>query len=362
MPIHTLNARGNSMLEVIRDYFKLSPEHMHREIQHMRRSVEEILASKGISYDRLRSALVPDRKRREIALVFDTLSVEASWYGNDVFERLIPLFDRRSNHSVLVGDYLDQPGHADQLFLAFQDAVQLRRPVEYRYPTQFFIVYLNNLTDAMVRRFDEGLGSYRAYVGYAEMTYGSAFKFYLSTMLVNLGIKHGSFIIQGHEPDRPNSDDVNTAGYSFEEAGFICRSLSSDLEGVLLSYKIERPVIPGFEADIEFALNAISLTPMPLSEFRVEVEDAKLAYVKKAKAGSVERAGLDTISTSELADQIRSKISASYIYNLMFLEEYGVAKFNIILEFSSDDKSVTRLLAALEYRPSSRSLKLLTLF
>jgi hypothetical protein len=313
------------MLEVTRDYFKLTPQRMQREIQGMRGLLEDALSKKGISYEKLRSALVPDRKRREVALVFDTLAIESSWYGLDVFQRVIPLLDNKSNHSILVGDYLDRPGQEKQLFAAFEESVQLRRNVEFRHPTQFYIVYVNNLTDTMVRRLDEGLSGYKAYVGFADTTYSSVFKFYLSTMLVNLGIKHGSIFLQGHEPDRPEADDVNMCGYPFEDFGFVCRSVSSDLEGVLLTYKIERPVFPGFEVDTEFALNAISLLPLPLDDFKIEVEEAKLAYVKSIKEGSVERAGLDAVTTAELAELIKAKISASYIYNLIFLEEHDVA-------------------------------------
>lgn len=50
-PLHTLNARGNILLEVVRDQFKLSSEQMLREIQWLRHAVEEALAGKGIRYD-----------------------------------------------------------------------------------------------------------------------------------------------------------------------------------------------------------------------------------------------------------------------------------------------------------------------
>lgn len=362
-PIHTLNARGNVMLEVMRDYFKLKPHHMQREILGMRKMLVESLSKKGVDYAKLKSALVPDRKRREIALVFDTLSIESSWYGLEVFQHVIPLLDKKSNHSILVGDYLDRPGQADQIFSAFEEAVRLRRSIEFRHPTQFYIVYLNNLTDAMIHHFDEGLAAYEAYVGYADTTHASMFKYYLSTMLTNLGVKHGAVVIQGHEPDRDEVEDVNMSGYPFEESGFTCRSVSSDLEGVLLTYKIERPVLQGFEVDTEFALNAISLSPAALDEFRVEVEEAKLAYIKANKSGSVERAGLEAVTAGELAALIKDKIMSSYIYNLEFLEDYQVSKFNIIIELPSQSASEpTRLLAAMTYMPEQKILKLITLF
>lgn len=362
-PIHTLDARGNIMLEVIRDHFGIAAPRMQIEIQRMRHDLEESLAQKGIAYDKLKSALVPDRKRREIALVFDTLEIEESWYGLAVFERLIPLLDKRSNHSILVGDYLDRTGQADQQFQAFKTAVKLSRSIDYKHPTQFYIVYINNLTDGMIRAFDEGLASYEGYVGYADATYASQFKFYLSTMLVNLGIKYGKVIIQGHEADRPDSDDVNMCGYPFEDAGFVCRSVSSDLKGVLLTYKIERPVFGAFKVDTEFGLNAISSLPLPLDEFIIEVDEAKLTYLKTAKAGSMQRAGFEAISSSGLSAIIRAKIDASYIYNVAFLQEHNVAKFNIIVELPSKSAAEpTRLLAALKYMSEEKKLTLLTLF
>jgi len=245
----------------------------------MRRAVEDTLAGKNVSYDRLKSALVPAQDRREIALVFDTTAIEQSWYGLPIMKHVMALFERKTNHSVLVGDYLDLPGQSDRLFQAFSDAVDPSRSVEFHHPTQFFIVYINNLTEAMIERFDEGLRSYSGYAGIADTTYASAFKTYLSTMLVNSFIKHGNIILQGHEPDRDPGEDVNMSGYPFEENGYICRSITNDLMGVLLSYKIERPVYPAFEVDTEFALNAVSLTPMALDDCEIDVKEAKLAYL-----------------------------------------------------------------------------------
>lgn len=291
------------------------------------------------------------------------MAIDSSWYGNEVMKQIIPLFERKSNHSVLVGDYLDRHGQEDQLFAAFESAVEPRRDIEFRHPTQFFIVYINNLTDAMVEHFDEGLRDYPGYAGIADMTYGSAFKIYLSTMLVNSFIKHGNIILQGHEPDRSPEEDVNMSGYPFEENGYICRSINDDLMGVLLSYKIERPVFPGFEVDTEFALNAVSLTPMTLDEFEIEVADAKLNYLKSEKSGSMERAGLQAITTEQFTALIRAKISGSYIYNLSADQTHNITKFNIIIELPpAADRLATRLLAALEYQPDRKTLRLITLF
>lgn len=362
-PLHTLNARGNIFLEVTRDYFKLTPQQMFRQIQALRNAAEEALALKGISYDALKTALVPDRQRREIALVFDSTAINSNWYGLEVFKKTMPLFDKRSNHSVMAGDYIGNRDQQAAMHIAMSEAVKLRRSAEFRYSEQFYIIYINNLTPSMIEKFDEGLAEYEPYIGYADTTYTSVFKFYLSTMLVNLFIKHGKIILQGHEDDLPNNEDLNTCGYPFEDYGYECRSIQEYLKGTLLSYKIERPVFEGFEVDTEFSLNAVNPLPLPLNDFSILVEDAKLEYLKDAKAGSIERAGLEQVSAAELADLIASKISASYIYNMSFDATHNTTKFNVIIELPSQSSvEPTRLLAALQYQPDENRLRLITLY
>ena len=361
--IHTLDARNHLLLEIARDYFNLSSKQMFREIQSMRHRVERVLRIKGIEYDKLRTALVPSQDRLEAAFVFDTNQIDSSWYGSEVMKRVIPLFNKESNHSVLSGDYLGNRENIEARFEALRDALQIRCDVDFKYPNQFFIVYINNLTKGMVQNFDNNLTGYHGYVGFADMTFTSKFKVYLSTMLVNSFIKHGKFILQGHEPDRDEREDLNMRGYPFEENGYVCRSIDDDLMGVLLSYKIERPVFPGFEVDTEFALNAVVDTPMNIQEFEVIVDEKKVGYLKEQKFNSIARAGMDGVDSETLAAAIKEKIQNSYIYNLCFNEEHDIVKFNIVLEISAKQAPApTRLLAALEYKYEERLLRLITLY
>ena len=57
------------------------------------------------------------------------------------------------------------------------------------------------------------------------------------------------------------------------------------------------------------------------------------------------------------------RITASYIYNLTFLEEHDVIKFNLIIAVPREDGGhPTRLTAALEYRPDEAALRVITLY
>lgn len=361
-PIHTLNARGNVMLEVIRDHFNVKPDRMLFEIQAMRQQVVSALKLKGVDYDDLRAALVPDREKLEIALIFDTMKIERSWYGYEVFKHIIPLLDPRTKNSILSGDYIGENGQQDILFNAFREAVFPVRPVDYQHSSQFYVVYINNLTEAAFEKLVEGLLEFDAFVGFADTTYQSFFKTLLSLRLVNLCVKNGRKIIQGHEDDRDDADNINMSGYPFEENGYECVSIRSDLEGVLLSYKIESPVFDGFESDTEFSINSVNSRIGRIDEFEVKIEDAKLEYLKTVKSGSLEHAGLSGVSTEELQNIIKEKIRSNYIYNMSYVSDHSVTKFNIIIEISGKDGEPFRLMAALEYKPDDKILRLITFY
>ena len=81
---------------------------MFLELNGLLTETEAILASKGIRYADLRTALVPQRDRREIALLFDTLDLRQSYgsYGLLIHKAITPLFPKESNHTVLEGDHV----------------------------------------------------------------------------------------------------------------------------------------------------------------------------------------------------------------------------------------------------------------
>jgi hypothetical protein len=359
-PIFTLNARGNIMLEVMRDHFNLSPTVMHREIQGLHLATQEALHSKGIAYAQLKSGLVPIGDRNEAAFIFDSQCIESSWYGLAIAEATIPIHDKRSTQSVLCGDLIGE----DQQFIfdILQESLVLSRSFTFVHGTALYCVYVNNLSNAALEAFHRSLCSFPPYVGFIPTTFASRAKTYLSSILVNSYLKHGNTIIMGHEDDRPNEEDVNLVGYPFEDFGYRIVSLQSSFFDLFLGYKIERPVFPGFEVDTEMSLNAVSTNVLPIDGFTVELEEAKHNYLKTEKLGKLEKAGIADLDSDELAKLIRAKVTASYIYNLAYLPDHDVIKFNVMLEIPRTDGGYpTRVLAALEYRPTHKNLRVITL-
>lgn len=348
------------MLEVMRDYFKLTNNIMHGEIQGLHVATCEALQSKGIAYEQLRAGLVPIADRHEAAFIFDSQCIGSSWYGYEVAKVTLPLHDKRSTQSVLCGDLI---GDNQQLiFDILHESLVLARSFTFVHGTALYCVYINNISDAALAAMHEALCKYQPYVGYIPATFASRAKTYLSTILVNSYLKHGRTIVMGHEDDRPNDEDVNLVGYPFEDFGYRVVSLQSSYADLFLGYKIERPVFPGFEVDTEMSLNAVSPTVLHIDEFTVEIEEAKLNYLKSEKTGKLQKAGIADLDSYELAQLIRKKVAASYIYNLCYLSEHDVTKFNVMLEISRADGGYpTRILAALEYQPTKKNLRVITL-
>ncbi len=324
-----------------------------------------MLFSKGIDYKDLKIVLVPKPDRNEVAFVFDTTKIKSSWYGYEIFEKIIPFFDRRSSHSVFCGDYTGKNKHQDRLYKEFCKEVKPIRSCDYRHSSQFFLVYINNLSDRMVASFEEGLFCYEPFIGWIALNYSSFMKTYLSIILCGTFIKHKNAIIMAHEDDRDNNENINVCCYPFEKNGYLCKSLQSSLYGVFLSYKIEREVYEGFEEDTLFSINAISENVSVIYDFNVMVEESKLQYLFNNKRGKLKKCGMINFGPKELEQMIRKKIRSNYIYNMRYLKEHEKVEFNfnILVETKAPDSGeLVKITLGLKYKPSENLLRLITMF
>ncbi|HWY37546.1 MAG TPA: hypothetical protein VNY73_03235 [Bacteroidia bacterium] len=361
--IFTLDARDNIYLDVAKDYFKLDENTLYNEINGLLKDLIITLSSKKIKYQDLKTALIPSNGRNEIAFVFDTLQIESSWYGLPVFKAFFPLLDKQSSNSVLVGDYIGDDKITAKLRSAFFENIKSDRKINYQHHSQYYIVYINNLSDKMLETINNGLKSFNPYIGYFDLTYSSFIKTYLSTILVRLFLKHKTIILQEHEDDFGNDKDSNISGYPFEDYGYTCRSVQSTHYSLFLSYKIERQVFKGFESDTTFSINAITKNVFDITDFNLLVEEKKFAHLLKAKAESLERAGVANLTLEQVESLIKEKINSNYLYNLTYLKSYDTLKFDILIETTRvDNNEPFKLTVALEYKPTDKILRLITMF
>lgn len=348
------------MLEVMRDEFKLDTATMHREIKGMHNTTIKTLSIKGIPYAELKSALIPATDRHEAGFIFDSRAIESNWYGREIMNFILPLLDKRTPQSVLCGDLLAK----DQklIFHVLTEFLIQAKTYEFIHGTLLYCVYLNNLTDKVIHELHRNLSKHTAYLGYIPATYQTFAKTYLSTTLVRSFLKFKNIVLMGHEDDVSNNENVNMAGFSFEEFGYQIRSIQSTYFGLFLSFKVERAVYQGFEVDTMMSLNAITQNFDSLQKCNVELAEAKYEYLKTKKLGKLKKAGIEHLTLNQLTELLKRQLSSSYIYNLIYLEEHNVVKFNLIIEVPQRDNGYpTRFTAVLEYKCLDNSLRVITL-
>src|ERR1039457_1067721 len=360
-PIWTLDARGNVILEVASDHFDLTSSQIRSTITASHQSLLAILQAKGINYNGLRAALVPQRTRLEYVFAFEIEKIQSSHYGASAGEQLLAALNRNLTCSILTG----QLNHPDKdVALALLDRyMQKHRPSHLTDVAQLYCIYLNNLTQVMVDRIHSALVNYEPYVGSIPVSFSSPIKTWLSFRLGRSYFKLKGRMLSAHEDDVSNDENYNLPCWPVERFNYQYASLQSIYFHLFLSYKIERAVYPAFEVDTRFSLNAISDSPLPLHDLSVEIADGKLRYLQGGKAGTLAIAGIGDLTIPRLRDLITSKLRHNYIYNLRFDEEHDVSLFNIILEVVNPERpSPVKLMAALAYQPERKLLRLITLF
>jgi len=359
--IYTLDARSNVILQVARNIFKLNDAKCTKVILDEFKALNNKLNSKNINYDDLKSSLVPVHKdKQEIALIFDSNLISSNNYGHEVFEILLPAMNKESTYSVLCGDIiLEKISRELSTEIIFENMTVIH-PTKYVWPNQYYAVYINNLSRNQINNFISALTNVEYFVGYVDMTFSSRLKSILAYSLVHLGIKHKNTFLLSHPDDFDENENYNYSGFNFENHGFSIKSISEMYSCLFLSYKIESEFVE--TDDIKYSLNAIKQKPKFYRKASIVVPHKKLQYLKLEKAGIFEQLGIKDISPKDLEKIIRTRIDRLYIYNLEFIEQFNVPKFNISIELKKTDGKLRKVIVALKLNRRRKALELITMY
>ncbi|PJZ51216.1 hypothetical protein [Leptospira adleri] len=362
--IHTLDARDYLFLPALVDHYSIGNSGLQNLVESGLEQLVDLLASRGIRYEDLRSSLTPKPDRKEMVLFFDRMQIESSWYGFPIHSQILSFLDSKSSHSILVGDLIAEDDAEIKIQQAFYNAlIPSGNPFQLIETRQIYCVYINNLSSTGPDRLHRSLSNYKPYVGYADMTFSSLLKTFLSTTLLNRYLKFQKFILQPHSEAAAIITDENISGYNFSDYDLVCYSVPGDHYGVFLSYKIERPVLEGDEIDTFIAINTVSDDPHDISSFNIIIDDAKYNYLLNNKSGSLKKLNISNNDKDYLRNIILRKIKSNYIYNLKYNREYQVTQFDILMETDRTKQEMpTRFLAAFEYAPHLKALRLITLY
>lgn len=352
--IFTLNTRDNILWDIIRNHLKVSPKEFNTEINFHFQYFLNYMNSKQIEYNQLKSALIPnrDKDKYELLLCFDTnLNPNITFYEELILEIIFSLLNKNTVHSIHTGDFICERKYQEKAYELLSKNLIYIKNSTWIYSSQYYFVYLNNVTKSEYNRLLEGLEEEKMYVGFCNFTYNNDFKDLLAYILGSKCIKKGDKIIFP-------SITLEESFYSFKDKGYLEYPIEEKLYFSFLDYKIESSLI--YAIDVSNSINAICPFYIDLSNVSINVKSEKLEYLKLEKANIMKRSGMEEFSENDLIKLLKEKIRQNYIFNLEF-DRWGNIKFNILFEIICMKKK-TKILAAFKYNPKKNEVDLITLF
>lgn len=355
--IFTIDARDYIFFDVVKD-MGVTDSNFYDYILSSFKTMVDVLKTKNISYTNLKSALVPNANKNEICLFFDaSKTIDKSVYGVEIMDEVIPLLKEVGTCSVLHGDYIWNKN--ENKISTLEESIHYVNYANLR-EARIFCVYINNLTENMFESIKAELLNYSVYVGFVDTTRASFVKWYLSSMLSGF-IKYKNLIIMGHEDDRDNSENVNMTIYPFPKYEFTSVSLQDKFFSPFLSYKIERPVFPGFEIDEEIAFVALSGESDSFVDYSVEITPDKFKHFKTYKKENLQNAGIDDLSRDELCTLLKQNLRKNYIFRFKKAPDSALC-FGTVVELSRKNKKSYRLTVAMKVDIERKNVNVTSLY
>ncbi|WP_129127022.1 hypothetical protein [Geomonas oryzae] len=363
MEIYTFDARNIIVWNVIKSSFEMNPVEMHKEIIDAFEQTKEQLKKTGVSYDKFKNVLVPNKDKHEACFIFDSQrTVNSVSYGTEIFNHILPEIMKIQNAAVFYGDILCGHSRDVQIRMCteFYNKINRTDRINFQHSRQYFAVYVNNLSARNIQIIDKSLENCVSYVGFADLTFSCFLKDVVASCIGQGFIKIGNKIFVS----TPFDDIDNGHGY----IPFDCDQYPVDIFGVediyfgsFLSYKIQRRYVDSDNEDQFWGLNAVTTTPTILAGYDIEIEDNKYDYLMQKKGGSLSITGLNAMTKNELIKVLKSQINTNYIFNISFSKEFDCLKFATLVEIYCG-KIRRKYLAAFQVKKEKKTLRLISMY
>ncbi|MFB7755138.1 hypothetical protein ACFC18_36900 [Streptomyces sp. NPDC056121] len=362
--IHSVTTHNSVLLAAMRDTFDLTDGALHRIMRADHLELTQTLDEFGIAYSSLAKALVPDHRRREIALLFDSVVASLSsngWYAIDVAEAWMAGLPRPrkgvSVNSILRGDILY--GSRDEVQAVMDEKVVYHQPFTVIHPSQVYCVYVTNLSKEQASTLISSAAEHAAYIGYADCTDRSVLKEILGRSLPNSGLRVGDMILEGvAEP----GDMPNGAGLPFESLGFTPTPVLHGLFLPFLGYRINSQLTGRNREDNCTALTALSPGAAHLEAPDIWMTPGRYGFLQDGKhRDSMEQAGLLTLSQPALEAAVSKLVAQGYLYHLR-LDGYGNLLYTALVDVKMEDGRYRTFTIGLRFNPQDKRVELMTFF
>lgn len=363
MEIYTFDARNIIIWEVIKTQFAKNHVEMHKEIIEAFQKTKEQLKKFGVTYDRFKNTLVPNKDKHDVCFIFDShRTINPVSYGAEIFSHIAPEIMKIQNAAFFYGDILCGHSREAQIRMRaeFYNRINRADRIDFEHSRQYFAVYINNLSAKTIEIINKNLDSCVSYVGFADLTFSCFLKDVIASCIGQGFIKIGNKIFVS----TPYDDMDNGHGYM----PFDCDQYPVEIFGVediyfgsFLSYKIQRRYVDADNEDQLLGLNAVTTTPTILAGYDIEIEDKKYYYIMNEKGDSLSITGLNTMTKNELIDTLKNQINTNYIFNVKFSKEFDCLKFATLIEIYCE--SIRRkYLAVFQVDKEKRALRLISMY
>lgn len=359
---HTLNARDNRLLDwIFREFAKSDPGDFRDAMQLEAQQIRALLASRGVDYAELKSALVPSPDGVQAVFFYDWLDDPAWNYAVAFAELYLPHLRPTLRTSVFQGDLFvsEQPLPIYHL----EQSLVRAHAREVNWQTQF-AVYFTNLRPGDIETLHAELSKSYRYTGYSDVSWSGPIRDVLAGCLPSMWVISRNKVMLSHGGDEPFVQSEEPVGFELERFGYEVVSLSDSYFAGFLSYKIEARSSAQAEYDRQLNLAAITGALVEVDKVPVVVPEEKLSkYLLKNedKLRLMTSIGLETVTPARLSQLIREKLAASYIYDFRFAPD-GTPLFAVSAEFSKPTDGRSRRLLALKYDPLVNGISLVSMY
>ncbi len=360
--IYSINRSENILYDLIIDEEKLSAYEQFEMFQESLDVLDSCLKSKGLSYESLKSALLPPGKdKNEVVFVFDNeLQDIKTNYILDSFECIVSLLKgyRDSSMSLKSGDIIYEPRYSEFIFELLKkhlhDSSRIICP-EYR---RYYAIYFNSLSDEMINNIDRIFQRLSHYVGYSKISELSVFKSIIANSLPTMTVLCRGHAIFPEAEDVPGS--TNSFCYDCLKDHFETVLIPELLYGSFLSFKMDSLIRDNRTTELLFV--AAYPTNVKLSNLKLDLDTSKLQYLRKEKPHLSEIFGpdydLNTIET------FVKSLDYNHVYNVRYCPDQNpnIIKFNVVTSYFDSDRIPHKVIVALKIDIITNVVGLVTVY
>jgi len=363
MKIHTFNSREFIFWDFFKNHYDKSDVDIYNKITELHKMTISRLMDAGINYDDLKNTLTPQKKKNEVGFLFDIGKIENSYYGAEVLRHIQKALAEINRAAIFYGDLVAGSRNRNiqlKIRKALQREVIISNSLDFKNGVQYFVVYINNLTDHMVLKLLHELERLKYFVGYCNLSYSSYLKNAVSASINQQLLLHDKKVLQVSIDGE--FEDVNYTHFDFENTDFKIINIDGYQYYSFLCYKIKRDFFEIDVSDQVFSVNSVCQRTDIINDYEVIVDDNKFKYLLDNKSGSVKSVGGANVTKQYFIQKIVENINTNYLYNLD-LNEYGCLKFNTDLEiYDENTTKKSRCVASFEIVMEKKQIRLITLY